>query len=227
MIQFKNPLTNLKGFLSSEPGGFFAPPQREGLEGLLSDPRVNIGLAIASGQPIGQAILGGALQAQKIDESFEERKFKQEERDYLSKKRSAQSQIQDYFSSGGSLEDLPEEVLFAGFGDSILSAYISNKYDTSTSLSKIATNLALEAVNLKGKDFDNWYDNLSTTNKNIYDKYVKPESKTIDEVISSALASNNTNNETPDALAHEEANAAAKAAGKTTYMLNGKSYEVQ
>ena len=226
MIQFKNPLTNPKGFLSSKPGGFFAPPQREGLEGLLSDPRVNIGLAIASGQPIGQAILGGALQAQQIDESFEERKFKQEERDYLSKKRSAQSQIQDYFSSGGSLEDLPEEVLFAGFGDSILSAYISNKYDTSTSLSKIATNLALEAVNLKDKDFDNWYDNLSTTNKNIYDKYVKPDIKEVDKFINATLLMP-TNNQTPDQIAHENANAEAKAAGKTTYMLNGQTYEVQ
>jgi hypothetical protein len=70
MVQFKNPLTNPQGFFSSQPGGFFAPPQREGLGGFLSDPRLNIGLAIAQGQPIGQALLGGAIQAKQIEESF-------------------------------------------------------------------------------------------------------------------------------------------------------------
>ena len=85
MIQFKNPLTNLKGFLSSQPGGFFAPPQREGFEGLLSDPRVNIGLAIASGQPIGQAILGGAYQAQQLEDVFQEREAKQKRNKFIEK----------------------------------------------------------------------------------------------------------------------------------------------
>ena len=71
MVQFKNPLTNPQGFFSSQPGGFFAAPEGgRTLTGLLGDPRVNIGLAIAQGQPIGQAILGGALQAQTLQETF-------------------------------------------------------------------------------------------------------------------------------------------------------------
>ena len=69
--QFTNPFTNPKGFFSSQPGGFFAAPQGGNtFTGLLGDPRVNIGLAIAQGQPIGQAILGGALQAQTLQETF-------------------------------------------------------------------------------------------------------------------------------------------------------------
>jgi hypothetical protein len=70
MVQFKNPLTNPRGFFSSQPGGFFAPPQREGLGGFLSDPRLSIGMNIAQGKPIGQALLGGAIQAKQIEESF-------------------------------------------------------------------------------------------------------------------------------------------------------------
>jgi len=70
MIQFKNPLTNPRGFFSSQPGGFFAPPQREGLAGFLSDPRLSIGTAIAQGQPIGQALIGGGLQAKQIESSL-------------------------------------------------------------------------------------------------------------------------------------------------------------
>ena len=69
--QFTNPFTNPRGFFSSQPGGFFAPPQGgRTLTGLLGDPRVNIGLAIAQGQPIGRALLGGALQAQQIREAL-------------------------------------------------------------------------------------------------------------------------------------------------------------
>ena len=65
--QFTNPFTNPGGFFSTQPGGFFAAPQGGNtLTGLISDPRVNIGLAIAQGQPIGRAILGGALQAQQV-----------------------------------------------------------------------------------------------------------------------------------------------------------------
>ena len=70
MVQFKNPLTDPQGFFSSQPGGFFSPPKREGFEGFLSDPRVNIGLAIAQGQPIGQAFLGGAIQAKEISDAL-------------------------------------------------------------------------------------------------------------------------------------------------------------
>ena len=76
---FTNPFTNPKGFFSSQPGGFFAPPKREGFGGFLSDPRLSIGMAIAQGQPIGQALLGGAIQAKQIEESFfpdEERNLK-------------------------------------------------------------------------------------------------------------------------------------------------------
>jgi len=75
--QFTNPFTNPKGFFSSQPGGFLAPPKREGFEGFLSDPRLSIGMAIAQGQPIGQALLGGAIQSKQIEESF----FPGEERD--------------------------------------------------------------------------------------------------------------------------------------------------
>jgi len=70
MAQFTNPFTNPRGFFSSDKGGFFAPPKREGFGGFLSDPRLSIGMAIAQGQPIGQALLGGALQAKKIEQSF-------------------------------------------------------------------------------------------------------------------------------------------------------------
>jgi len=73
MVQFKNPLTNPRGFFSSQQGGFFAPPEGgRTLTGLIGDPRVNIGLAIAQGQPIGQAILGGALQAKQVRDSFKD-----------------------------------------------------------------------------------------------------------------------------------------------------------
>ena len=67
---FTNPFTNPRGFFSSQPGGFFASPKREGFEGFLSDPRVNIGLSIASGQPLGQALLGGAIQAKELEDAF-------------------------------------------------------------------------------------------------------------------------------------------------------------
>ena len=77
--QFTNPFTNPGGFFSSQEGGFFAPPKREGFGGFLSDPRLSIGMAIAQGQPIGKALLGGAIQAKQIEESFfpdEERNLK-------------------------------------------------------------------------------------------------------------------------------------------------------
>jgi len=77
--QFTNPFTNPGGFFSSQEGGFFAPPKREGFGGFLSDPRLSIGMAIAQGQPIGKALLGGAIQAKQIEESMfpdaEERKI--------------------------------------------------------------------------------------------------------------------------------------------------------
>ena len=68
--QFNNPFTNPGGFFSSQKGGFFAPPKREGFGGFLSDPRLSFGMAIAQGQPIGQALLGGAIQSQQIEESM-------------------------------------------------------------------------------------------------------------------------------------------------------------
>jgi len=69
--QFTNPFTNPGGFFSTQPGGFFAAPQGGNtLTGLISDPRVNIGLAIAGGQPIGKAILGGALQAAEVKKAL-------------------------------------------------------------------------------------------------------------------------------------------------------------
>ena len=79
MAYFNNPLTKPQGFFSSQPGGLFGPPQQEGFAGFLSDPRVSIGMAIAEGQPIGQALLGGALQAKQIETAMfpeaEERKI--------------------------------------------------------------------------------------------------------------------------------------------------------
>tara|TARA_R110000787_G_scaffold258366_2_gene363569 strand:+ start:770 stop:1951 length:1182 start_codon:yes stop_codon:yes gene_type:complete len=68
---------NLKGLLSNpmaayqsarEPGGLLAPVTS--MNQFLGDPRVNIGLAIASGQPIGKAIMSGALQANTLQETF-------------------------------------------------------------------------------------------------------------------------------------------------------------
>ena len=53
---------------ASQPGGALAPVTS--LNGFLGDPRVNIGLAIAQGQPLGKAIMGGALQAKQIQSSF-------------------------------------------------------------------------------------------------------------------------------------------------------------
>ena len=79
MAYFNNPLTKPQGFFSSQPGGLFGPPQQEGFAGFLSDPRVSIGMAIAQGKPIGQALLGGALQAKEIETAMfpeaEERKI--------------------------------------------------------------------------------------------------------------------------------------------------------
>ena len=69
-------MTNgIKGFLSNpiasytaarQPGGFLAPT--ENFQGFLSDPRTSIGIQIAQGVPIGQALLGGALQAKQIED---------------------------------------------------------------------------------------------------------------------------------------------------------------
>ena len=65
----------LTGFLSNpiasytaarQPGGFFAPT--ENFQDFLSDPRTSIGIQIAQGVPIGQALLGGALQAKQIED---------------------------------------------------------------------------------------------------------------------------------------------------------------
>ena len=67
----------IKGFLSNpiasytaarQPGGFLAPT--ENFEGFLTDPRTSIGIQIAQGVPIGQALLGGALQAKEIEEAM-------------------------------------------------------------------------------------------------------------------------------------------------------------
>ena len=76
----------IKGFLSNpiasytaarQPGGFLAPT--ENFQGFLSDPRTSIGIQIAQGVPIGQALLGGALQAKQIEDVMfpeaEERKI--------------------------------------------------------------------------------------------------------------------------------------------------------
>jgi hypothetical protein len=91
-INFKNPLTNPQGFFSSEPGGFFAAPKGgRTLTGLLGDERVNIGLAIAQGQPIGKAILGGALQANTLQETFGKQNLKKKIADGTATK-------QDYIS---------------------------------------------------------------------------------------------------------------------------------
>ena len=75
-------MTNgIKGFLSNpiasytaarQPGGFLAPT--ENFQDFLSDPRTSIGIQIAQGVPIGQAILGGALQAEEIKKSFQPEK---------------------------------------------------------------------------------------------------------------------------------------------------------
>ena len=76
----------IKGFLSNpiasytaarQPGGFLAPT--ENFQDFLSDPRTSIGIQIAQGVPIGQALLGGALQAKQIEDVMfpeaEERKI--------------------------------------------------------------------------------------------------------------------------------------------------------
>jgi len=67
---FKGLLSNpIQAYQSArQPGGFLAPQTT--MSGFLGDPRVSIGMAIAQGQPIGQAILGGALQAQTLQETF-------------------------------------------------------------------------------------------------------------------------------------------------------------
>ncbi len=71
----------IKGFLTNpvesyrearKPGGFLAPT--ENFQDFLSDPRTSIGIQIAQGVPIGQAIMGGALQAEEIRKSFQPEK---------------------------------------------------------------------------------------------------------------------------------------------------------
>lgn len=70
-------MVDIKGLLSnpmaaynkaSQPGGALAPVTS--MNQFLGDPRVNIGLAIAQGQPLGQAIMGGGLQAKQIQSSL-------------------------------------------------------------------------------------------------------------------------------------------------------------
>jgi len=70
MIDIKGLLSNpMAAYKSaSQPGGLLAPVTS--LNGFLGDPRVNIGLAIASGQPLGKAIMGGALQAKEIQSAL-------------------------------------------------------------------------------------------------------------------------------------------------------------
>lgn len=69
-INFRGLLSNPMAAYQSarQPGGLLAPVTS--INEFLGDPRVNIGLAIASGQPIGKAILGGTLQSQTIQETF-------------------------------------------------------------------------------------------------------------------------------------------------------------
>ena len=67
---FKGLLSNpIQAYQSArQPGGFLAPQTT--MSGFLGDPRVSIGMAIAQGQPIGQAIIGGGLQAAQIQEAL-------------------------------------------------------------------------------------------------------------------------------------------------------------
>jgi len=65
-----NPMAAYKS--ASQPGGLLAPATS--MNGFLGDPRLNIGLAIAQGQPLGKAIMGGALQAKQIQDSLEPEK---------------------------------------------------------------------------------------------------------------------------------------------------------
>ena len=51
-----------------QPGGFLAPT--ENFQGFLTDPRASIGIQIAQGVPLGQAIFSGATQAQQLKELF-------------------------------------------------------------------------------------------------------------------------------------------------------------
>ena len=91
-------MVDLKGLLSNpmaayqsarQPGGLLAPVTS--MNEFLGDPRVNIGLAIASGQPIGKAIMGGALQAQTLQETFAKQNLKKKIADGTATK-------QDYIS---------------------------------------------------------------------------------------------------------------------------------
>ena len=59
---FTNPFRNPRGFFSSQPGGFFAPPQQQGFTGFLSDPRVTFGLSFAGGAtPIEALNIAGQM----------------------------------------------------------------------------------------------------------------------------------------------------------------------
>ncbi len=69
----------IKGFLSNpiasyttarQPCGLLAPT--ENVQDFLSDPRTSIAIQIAQGVPIGQALLGGALQAEEIKKSLKD-----------------------------------------------------------------------------------------------------------------------------------------------------------
>jgi len=161
MVQFKNPLTNPKGFFSSQQGGFFAPPEGgRTLTGLIGDPRVNIGLAIAQGQPIGQAILGGALQAQEIKDSFEDRKFTKEQRKFevekmeqsreeLARVKSFREQLQDpnFDPQSMSLTDLAGVDLgsvVSGLTDEYLGENLVEAYDVANDTLTYASPLTIK-----------------------------------------------------------------------------------
>ena len=75
-IDFKGLLSNPMAAYQSakQPGGLLAPVTS--MNQFLGDPRVNIGLAIAQGQPIGKAVLGGYKQAIELQDMFSKQNVK-------------------------------------------------------------------------------------------------------------------------------------------------------
>ncbi len=71
---FTNPFTNPKGFFSSQPGGFLAPPKQSGFQGLITDPRVTFGLSLAGGAtPIEALTIAGQMKDTFSNEEDERR----------------------------------------------------------------------------------------------------------------------------------------------------------
>lgn len=131
---------NFKGFLSNplqtstnifkkakQPGGFLSPVTS--FDEFLSDPRVNIGLKIARGEPLGKAIFEGASQAGAISDMQSKAEERKAIKDFREKLQDPNFDPQSLEFSDLAKVDLGSVVSSFGdelFGDNLIEAYNKN-----------------------------------------------------------------------------------------------------